>query len=420
MPHDVIVVGSGPAGSHAAKLLAEKGFKVLVLERAKHPRRKVCAGGIGYRMIKKYKVHLVNGLLEGALPIKSALFISPSGKQVRIDFKEALVYDLRRDIFDARLAQLAVNSGAELKEKVLVKGVKVEGDKVKVIDVKGVVYTSNVVIGADGINTRVGQSLGLIPKNWFEDNAFCPVSYIPAPPPKEDEPGHEFYLGLEGAGYAWVFRHSDHMNVGIGALRKNYSKLPKYSLIDFIKNHPIASKRINREPGPIYGHYIPYNGILKKLYTDRVLLIGDAGGFVNTLTGEGISHAFGTAEHAVSVIEEAFNSEDYSEKTMSKYQTLVENDPDLGVELKLGRILRKLMFKDLKFLDQLIEVASDNKTLQELLIDMIYVRKSYPEIIGDLVKKVPLSLNLKLFTIAPGDTLALLLKKGDPYFQCKG
>jgi len=408
---DVIIVGLGPAGSTSAKVLASKGFKTLVLEAAKFPRLKVCAGGVSIRVIKRYKLDL-----EDWVKVRRLMFVSPKGYYYEVDPGRVLGINIPRADFDNILAERAREAGAEIIEETYVKGVKVEKDGVKVYTRDGRTFEGRTVVGADGVNSIVARSLGLMPPNWYRDNAFCPVAYVPSPPPGEDEPQNEFYMGFMGAGYAWIFKHKDHWNIGIGTLRVNYKEHPSRGLEKFMKEHPVASKRIKGKPEKVLGFYIPYNGMLRKLYTDRAVLIGDAGGFVNTLTGEGIRMGMLTAELSAEVLEKALNEDDLSAERLSEYQRKAEKHPEVGEELRLGRLLRKIMFKDMDTLDEMIRVAEEDEKLRKLLVAVIYTLKPYPELVSELIKTMSLSLSLKLFKIDPGDIFRLVMGGGDPYF----
>lgn len=411
--YDVIVVGSGPAGSTASRILSTKGYNVLLLEKFKLPRVKPCAGGIGHRVWLEYKE-----IVEKGLPIRKAFFVSPSGYAFETEAKEILAYDLSRDKFDYELVKLAQDSGVQVLDKTEVIGVKIEKDQVIIYTKKGEHFSSRTVIGADGINSVVARSVKLMPSNWFEDNAFCPIALIPWSPTENEEPMHEFYFGILGEGYGWVFPHIDHLNVGIGTLKKNYNN-PVKDLMNFLSNHPILSKRVKGKPTRILGHYIPYNGMLRKIYSNRVVLVGDAGGFVNTLTGEGISMAIRTAKIASEVLSKALDEDKLDEENLAEYQARAERHPEVGEELRIGRIIRTMLFKDLNVLDELIREASNNRRLLDMLLDLIYVRKPYPKLVKEMVRITPISLLIRLFKTTPSDALQLVLGGRDPYFPEK-
>jgi len=412
--YDVIVVGAGPAGSNAARILAERGFKVLAVDMARFPRLKVCGGGIGWRVFRDYR-RTVEVPEEFKVRANLGLFVSPSGHTVEVEMTGREGYLIPRTVFDHSLVRAAVSAGAELRESVMVTRVIEEGDRVKVYTRDGEVLEASLAIGADGVYSVVARSLGLQPQNWLSDNAFCPVAYVPSPRPAAGEPELEFYLGYMGEGYAWIFRHHDHLNVGIGTLKRNYKVPPDRALYSFMREHPVASKRIKLDGESVRSRYIPYNGMLRKLYSRRTLLAGDAGGFVNTLTGEGIWMAMKTGELAAGAVTRALETGEIEESFRS-YQRRAETDPEIGEELKYGLIIRDLFFSSPSLFDEYILRAREDKKLADLLGDLVFARKPYPHLVRQIARELPLAITAKILAKAPAKSIQLLLGAGDPYF----
>lgn len=130
--------------------------------------------GVGHRVWLEYKEIVGKGL-----PIRKAFFVSPSGYAFETRTKEILAYDLSRDKFDYELVKLARDSGVQILDRIEITGVKIEKDHAIVFTRKGEQFSSRAIIGADGINSVVARSVRLMPPNWFEDNAFCPIALIP-------------------------------------------------------------------------------------------------------------------------------------------------------------------------------------------------------------------------------------------------
>ena len=208
--YDVIVAGAGPSGSTAAKLLSEKGFRVLLIERSRHPRRKVCRGALSLRAIRRYDI-----LTEEAAEIMDVFLWGPGGVKVVVPSDRPVGYLMPRERLDDILFRRTLESGAEVVQWEPVIDVDVSSEGVLMTTTKGR-YSGRAIVGADGFASRVRESLGLTPKGWFADNAFCPVCYVPLSSAGELVGDAEFYLGVYGEGYAWIFKHPDHLNIGVG------------------------------------------------------------------------------------------------------------------------------------------------------------------------------------------------------------
>ena len=409
---DVVVVGGGPAGSTAAEKLAEKGFKVLLIEKERHPRRKVCGGALSLRTVRRFQISI-----EKAVEIRDAFFWGPEDVRLAVPSNRPIGYLMKREELDSILFERASEAGAEVREGEAVRSVSVDRSGVSVVTTSGK-YDCRAVIGADGFSSRVRDSLGLTPEGWYRKNAFCPVCYLPLPKDVEGLVDAEFYLGVFGEGYAWIFRHADHLNVGIGTFLRNYGSHPADALLEFLKGNGLASKKVTRLPerSEIVGAYIPYDGAVPKTYSDRALLVGDAAGFVSTLTGEGIYHGMLSAEIAADVLERALEEDDLSEERLREYQRRWLEEPELGETLAYGKLLRDLLFKDRRLLSSILRTAAEEEGLAKLLRDVVFGLRGYREAVKELAKKVPLRVALDMLLVAPREVLRLASGSASPFF----
>ncbi|HDM92732.1 MAG TPA: geranylgeranyl reductase family protein [Candidatus Korarchaeota archaeon] len=413
---DVVIVGGGPAGSTAAEKLSEKGFKVLVVEKERHPRRKVCGGALSLRAVRKFRIPL-----EKAVEVRNVFFWGPGEVRLTVPSDEPVGYLMRREDLDSILFRRASDAGAQVRECETVKSVLVDQSGVTVITTSGK-YKGRAVIGADGFSSRVRDSLGLTPRDWYRGSAFCPVCYFPLPEGGERSADTEFYLGIFGEGYAWIFRHADHLNIGIGTFLRNYSSHPADDLLKFLRENYDASKRIPRLPerSEIVGAYIPYDGAVPKTYANRALLVGDAAGFVSTLTGEGVYFAMLSAEIAADVLKRALEEDDLSEERLAEYQKRWLEEPELGEMLSYGKLLRDLLFKDQRLLSSILRAAAGDEKLAGLLRDVVFGLIGYREATRELAKRVPLRVALDMLLLAPREVLRLASGSASPFFGGKG
>jgi len=243
--YDVVVIGAGPSGSVAARFAAENGASVLILERDREPGIPVrCAEGVSHKGIEPF-IDIDKRWI--ASTIDEARLHAPNGKHVDM-FQNGTGYVLERRIFDTELCNLACKHGATLITKADATGIIFEDNKIQ-----GVKYTHigekktvkcNIVIGADGVESRVGRWAGIKTNVRLEDIDTC-VQYTMANVDiKENR--CEFYFGNEKCpgGYIWIFPKSNSTaNIGLGiAGHLTDKKSPKEYLDEFVQERfPNAS-----------------------------------------------------------------------------------------------------------------------------------------------------------------------------------
>jgi len=387
MIYDVVVVGAGPAGSTAAKTLAEKGIKVLLIDKATFPRDKPCGGGLPTRVQKRfpYIKPLLDSISYGTTMFSSSL-------RFRCDFvreKPFLEMVLRKD-FDNGLLSIAQNAGATILEGKSVIDVVIQKDKASVMLEDGQTIETQMVIGSDGMHSVVAEKTNLSK----ELEVLC-ISLVQEQPMTTKQLTSFFtkkrliYLFIKAhriAGYAWVFPKKTTVNIGIGefqsAISKKRPKIPlKESYQQFITT--LKEKKLLPADFPIEnlkGATLPIFP-LENTYGDRVLLCGDAAGFINPITGEGIYYAMVSGHIAAEVIAQGLKAQDLSHRFLSRYQTLWNND--FGKDLKaLGwfnnqwgkdseRIVR-LMTWDKKFAKLIIGVTGGQISFRKYRMALVF------------------------------------------------
>ena len=173
--YDVIIVGGGPAGSMAAIEISKAGYSVCILEKDRDIGMPVrCGEAIGYTGLNQFfkpKSTWIASHLDGVR------LIAPNGTGVNVDFKSETGYILNRRIFDYDLSRIAVENGSKVFTKSYVKGIIKEDDFVKGVIVnhlgKDKKIYSNIVIGADGIESRVGRWSGIRTLVKMKDMESC-------------------------------------------------------------------------------------------------------------------------------------------------------------------------------------------------------------------------------------------------------
>ncbi len=298
--YDIVIVGAGPAGSTFARIAASNGLSVLLLERKNRigvPVR--CGEGIIDSALRLFYEPRPSWI---ATTIDKFCFITPNGSRTTVKMKEK-GYVLNRKEFDYDLAKFAADEGVTVVTNANVNGVLFENDKVA--GVKGICNSepfeirSKLVIGADGVESRIGRFAGINTKLGLSniDSGFQKtISGIDV-----DRNVCSFYISNELApgGYIWIFPKGDHSaNIGIGISGKAHikGKSAKTRLDEFLD-----SKYPNHKVESISVGGIPLSQPIKQMVTDSVMLIGDAARTVNPLSGGGIILGMKSAVKAADV-----------------------------------------------------------------------------------------------------------------------
>lgn len=332
MEREVIVVGSGPAGSAAAMALAQKGYDVLILDRRPFPRDKVCgdavpAGALDllFSLGMEEKIRAA-----GFYYIDKIRLVSPKGYAMDADLEEhhhkARSAIVPRMQFDALLHEHAVASGAEfrvaqVKEPIIEDG-RVRGVRARL---NGSVeeVRAPLVIGADGVTSVIARALR---PDEHEDGhrAVALRAYVE----HIDELPHEveFYLYDEILpGYAWIFPTAEgQANVGLG-MRLDKFREEGYNLKDMLERFlemPAIRNRLRPDVqvNDIATWQLNFGSQphVQRAY-DGAMLIGDAAGLINPLTGGGIANAITSAWLAAATAHQAFLKEDFGRESLRIY-----------------------------------------------------------------------------------------------------
>jgi geranylgeranyl reductase family protein len=319
--YDVVIVGAGPAGSIAAKNIALKGYKVLLFDKSKFPREKVCAGGLSN------KVMSIHPEMEKYTSNKYKLIQAYAGSYeypFRYRSENGLGYQTTREYFDHMLVKDAITAGANFKEQEKIVDIIIESDKVVIVSEKAK-YAAKIVLGADGTSSIVGKKTGINPfwkKNQIASHIRMQIELPEALIKKyvnEDYPlsFHSNYRGTPGIGY--IYPKKNHINVGI--CTQTPERLPLRDLLDHYISDCQEKKLLPPfKPSKYEGSIYPICGPLKKIYCNRAMLLGDAAGFTNPFDGEGIYQAIYSGDIAAEVTIDALKANDFSEGFLKKYQ----------------------------------------------------------------------------------------------------
>jgi digeranylgeranylglycerophospholipid reductase len=359
--YEAIVVGAGPAGSIAARILAENNIKTLVIEKKQEigtPKR--CAEGINSSALKR--VGLTPDPRWAIRAINGTILYTPSGRPLRIVLDNKAGYILERKIFEKHLAIDAIRKGARYMVKTLAKGVIKEKGKacgIKAVHMgKELDIRSKLIIAADGVDSKIAKSAGLNTKNTPVDY-HSGFQYEMAGLNLDESNMMHIYFGNEVApkGYVWIFpKEGDVANVGIGILAELSDRGDKAKdyLDRFIKHHPDIFK--DASAIEINAGGVPVSSSMDFFVMDGLMITGDAAQQVNPIHGGGMSLAMNAAKIAAEVGANAIKEGDVSRERLCEYEKIWGETDGVRMRrlMKLRSFLEKLEDKDFERLTDIL------------------------------------------------------------------
>ncbi len=387
--YDVIVSGSGPAGSKCAEFIAKKGYKVALIERDVNY-RKPCGGGLpSPRMYKFYPQ-----LRKLDLPRKNVVAMFSTDYQkfeytAEVSEDNTLVID--RLEFDNLIRNVAVDAGAELCDKNLsfdfvYKDQKRTGIKTKTPSgIKE--YLGKIIVIADGMSSKLAIKSGLRDK-WKPLEIGIGKAEILEGQNNLNE--NCVYFFFKPYGYSWIFPiDKQRFNVGSityyeNNLKYNASVLYKEFLKEpFIRNL-IPEKEYNTIWSASYPE--PANGVLEKsLYDDNIMLVGDAAGFVAPVSGEGIKAAIISGQVAGETAIKALEREDYSSNTLKEFK----KHPEIKKIIRRFKFQRKFVNffyeNEGENLNKAFKLAEESEDFKQILVNTFIFSKTPP---NDFIQKI--------------------------------
>lgn len=312
MIYDAIVVGSGPGGAIAAATLAQRGKSVLLVDRQSFPRDKVCGDGLPGNVMEMLIKELGIDIQKAGLKYQQIYgidMVAPSGSTLLVREKPSAYYSMvsPRYHFDNMLHQYALSKGAHF-EVMDVDAPLYSKDGNQVIGIvqrQGktlIEHEARIVIAADGVSSAVTRSL----RGRVADPAETAVAiraYARLKRPLRPDPTVYFkYLLDLVPGYAWIFPTArDQVNVGLGLFDQEMYKRRGKSLKELLNEFSDAIQNefpLEIEPGTLKSWPIPVWTSQDSRVVKGVYLVGDAGRFVDALTGGGIYPAMVTGQLA--------------------------------------------------------------------------------------------------------------------------
>lgn len=392
---DILIVGAGPAGSFAAERLAKGGARVALFDGRPEGEPKACGGGVTAKALKAWP-HLLNAV---GRTVNELEMYSPSGKRLHMELDEPFaIYS--RVAFDSYLRDRARDAGAEIVfEKITARGITRPDSGSGVWQLRsagGSEWSGKMLVGADGANSAIAKKLaGPLAASDME------VAFgYRAPLPHEGDAPTVIAFLPKWVGYAWAFPRLDHISFGIATTQdafehKALDQLLWQFMISYYEQSeggsPGRKKNIwqhSQEPGASgmgtreknlraaaerYAARIP--GLADETWDTRRAcgkgwaLLGDAAGFADPVTGEGIYYALRSAE----LFAEAFlegRAEDYEKRWRE----------DFGGELRRASQMRRRFYGNFwgaPFTERMIEFARKHNGIKKVLGDLVAGEQGY-------------------------------------------
>jgi geranylgeranyl reductase family protein len=285
---DVAVVGAGPAGSMTAYRLARAGARVLLVDKARFPRDKPCGGGLTLRAVKELPFS-VDPVVEDVVTRVTCRL--RYGRSFDREGRTALCLMTQRRRLDHFLVERAEEAGAQFRD-----GARVEVESDTRLRVGGAKIVVDALVGADGANGVAARTLALggdiVPGVALEANVRYGVV------PRERYSGRMVIeLAILPGGYGWIFPKGDHVNVGVGGWASEGPHL-RDRLRELCFEYGVDPAELT----DLRGHRLPLRRPGTKLARGRALLVGDAAGLVDPVSGDGIYEAFVSARLATDAI----------------------------------------------------------------------------------------------------------------------
>ncbi|WP_394199452.1 NAD(P)/FAD-dependent oxidoreductase [Litoreibacter albidus] len=370
LEYDIIVVGSGPAGSAAATTAAKAGLRVAVVDKASFPRDKLCGGLFTGRSQKAMRAIF-------GLEVSDDLFVTTdhmrfmSKGRVLADIPNAppVHLTMRRD-FDAMLHAAAVDAGAvphvgqpitELNEHTLTLR---DGTELGFL----------ALIGADGVNSFVARTLFGRP---FDPEKIGFGLEIETPRTPSRDGAVEIDFDAASWGYGWSFPKRKTVTVGVGGINVKNADM-KANMATYV------TQTGSDEDLRYKGQYLPFGDYKRKPGRAHVLLAGDAAGLVDPITGEGIALAMESGHHAATAAIGALRA-GQANVALDEYMRLVK---PIQRSIDQARLWRMIMFP--KATEGYFRKAFERgSSLQMKYLELLAGEAEYADLRGALLRRIP-------------------------------
>ena len=389
---DIAIIGAGPSGAHLASRLATMGRNVVLFD-PKGAWEKPCGGGVPTRALREFEFILESTTYPRKL-IHRVTLVAANNRRVSVTVERPFAI-YAREVLNGLVLDRAIAAGTRFIRQ-SVKNFSKEGDSWLVKTDKGEIWRVNFLVGADGAASPTRRKLvGIFPK---QDLAIAFGYNIAIDEERDSDVIQDeviIQFPREFTGYLWAFPRPGVMNFGVASkLGERTSDDLRSVLSEFVRNYyggkMPAPERIN-----FFGAKIPtldyssWRGL--QTAGDGWALIGDAAGFADPITGEGIYYAFKSADLLAEAFEQAgklhdsnarlLTSSDYEKKWREFFGEELERASQLLPRFYRGKFLGR------PFPNAMIAMAAHHRGVREILVNCLIGEQSYVKLKQDLISR---------------------------------
>jgi geranylgeranyl reductase family protein len=312
---DIVIIGAGPAGATLAFLLQKSGVNVCLVDKASFPRAKLCGGLVTEKTALLYKEMFGEEYKKYISETSRVSLYSQSELLSSVDTRSVFRF-VDRWYFDMDLVQQYINIGGIFFDN---QSIEIDHQNKRITRSDGEQLNYQLLIGADGALSKVRKLID----SSYSPNGFCIERSIAA---TSNMPEARLYFSYQDSGYGWVFPN----NIGIGG-----SADAKKDIVQAFDSFHIDTGV--QATGETRAALIPFGKYVKKPADDGVILIGDAAGLVDPVTGEGLYFALKSAKYAFESTVESINASGSFSLVPKKYLIKVKSIHKVISEARLFR-----------------------------------------------------------------------------------